>query len=85
MANAPLPWSLKGISRAARAAAKAAAKREGVPLGIWLSRMIREISAKEGGDAAAGGGSEVRDGSGLNSIERAAARIGLQPAGSQSR
>jgi len=77
MAKQPLPWSLKGVSRAAREAAKAAAKREGVPLGVWLSRVIRDISAKEGGGADTAGGSGTRDESGLNSIERAAARIAL--------
>lgn len=82
MANAPLPWSLKGISRAARDAARAAAKREGVPMGVWLSRVIREVSATENSDAATNSGEPAPGESGLNSIERAVARIGRQPTGS---
>lgn len=85
MANAPLPWSLKGVSRTAREAARAAAKREGVPLGVWLSRVIREVSATENGDAGVNDGVQAQDESGLNSIERAAARISLQSTGSQIR
>jgi hypothetical protein len=78
MANAPLPWSLKGVSRAARDAARAAAKREGVPLGVWLSRVIRDISAAEHGEAAPG--AETQNDPAMNSIERAVARSGLQTA-----
>lgn len=85
MANAPLPWSLKGVSRAAREAARAAAKREGVPLGVWLSRVIREISAAEIGDTGANNGVQDQDEAGRNSIERAVARIGFQPSGPQTR
>jgi hypothetical protein len=47
MTGGPLPWSLKGVSSAARSAAKDAARREGVPLGVWLGRIIRETDAAE--------------------------------------
>jgi hypothetical protein len=83
MANAPLPWSLKGVSRAARDAARAAAKREGVPLGVWLSRVIRDISAAERGDT--GPGAETQNGSAMNPVERAVARTGLRTADPSSR
>lgn len=39
MASSPHPWSLKGITPAAREAAKQAAEAEGVTLGVWLSRL----------------------------------------------
>ena len=43
-----LPWSIKGISPAAREAAKSAAGLEGVTMGEWVSRAIR----RSGGDDA---------------------------------
>ncbi len=46
-------WSVKGIEPSARAAAKAAAKRDGLTLGVWLSRAIA-TSASGGGEADAG-------------------------------
>ena len=36
-----IPWSIKGVSKEARAAAKKAAAWEGVTMGVWLSRAIR--------------------------------------------
>ncbi len=59
MTKVNMPWSLKGVSPEARRAAKAAAQRAGVPLGVWLSRVIRDVAAAHGtfrgnGDAAAG-------------------------------
>ena len=36
-----IPWSVKGVSKEARAAAKKAAASEGVTMGEWLSRAIR--------------------------------------------
>jgi len=48
MTSSPHPWSLKGISPAARAAAKQAAETEGVTLGAWLSRLIRDVAADQG-------------------------------------
>ena len=42
------PWSLKGITPAARAAAKQAAEAEGVTLGVWLTRLIRDVAADQG-------------------------------------
>lgn len=83
MVNAPLPWSLKGVSRAARDAAKAAARRESVPLGVWLSRVIHAISAEESVNQVTGAG-DATDETGLNSIERAAVRIGFHSGSQQS-
>ncbi len=42
------PWNLKGIDQRARAAAREAAREEGLSLGDYLNRLILE----EGGDAA---------------------------------
>jgi localization factor PodJL len=42
-----LPWSIKGVSAEAREAAKQAARSAGLPLGLWLSRVIREVAAQE--------------------------------------
>ena len=36
-----IPWSIKGVSKEARAAAKKAAASEGITMGEWLSRAIR--------------------------------------------
>ena len=36
-----IPWSVKGVSKEARAAAKKAAALEGVTMGEWLRRAIR--------------------------------------------
>jgi localization factor PodJL len=41
-------WNVKGIEPSARAAAKAAAKRERVTLGVWLGRTILKIEADGG-------------------------------------
>lgn len=35
------PWSVKGVSREDREQAKTAARRAGVPVGVWLSQQIR--------------------------------------------
>jgi hypothetical protein len=83
MADGPLPWSLKGVSRAARDAAKAAARREGVPLGVWLSKVIRDTSAAESGIGAVEAATS-NDETNLNSIERAVARIGFHSGGARS-
>lgn len=40
--KANIPWSVKGVSREAREAVKRAATAEGVTIGEWLSRAIRE-------------------------------------------
>ena len=39
------PWSIKGVSREDREAAKHEARKSGEPIGTWLSRRIREASA----------------------------------------
>ncbi|MEE3106303.1 MAG: hypothetical protein VX345_04740 [Pseudomonadota bacterium] len=41
-----LPWGIKGVTADARARAKAAAKRDGLTMGAWLSQAI------ESGDGA---------------------------------
>ena len=45
------PWSIKGVSPAARDAAKEGARISRQPLGRWLSQVIRKTSADEGGKA----------------------------------
>jgi hypothetical protein len=47
MADSGMPWSIKGVSADARAAAREAAKHAGEPLGSWLMRVIRETAAAE--------------------------------------
>src|ERR1700719_4580235 len=48
-----LPWNVAGIPPEAREAARAAARREGLPVGEWLTRRIlREISDLPGGPSA---------------------------------
>lgn len=42
-----LPWSVKGVEPDAREAAKAAARRDGVTLGVWLNRTIYANSAED--------------------------------------
>jgi localization factor PodJL len=36
-----MPWSIKGVSAEARTLAKAAAAREGLTMGEWVSRAIQ--------------------------------------------
>lgn len=48
MSKSPHPWSLKGITPAARAAAKQSADAEGVTLGVWLTRLIHDVAADQG-------------------------------------
>lgn len=48
MANSHHPWSLKGVTPTARAAAKQAAADDGVTLGVWLTRVIRDVAAGQG-------------------------------------
>ncbi|MEP3115248.1 hypothetical protein [Nisaea sp.] len=38
------PWSVKGISAEDREVAKIAARKAGVPIGVWLSEQIRQAS-----------------------------------------
>jgi hypothetical protein len=63
-----MPWSLKGVSREARRAAKSAAREAGLPIGAWLSRAIRATAAAEGVTVTT---TAARD----SLIERAMARI----------
>lgn len=41
------PWSVKGVSREDRDQAKSAARRAGLPVGVWLSRQIRASGGGE--------------------------------------
>lgn len=52
------PWSIKGVSPAARDAAKEGARISRQPLGRWLSQVIRKTSAAEGIEPV---GSEEQD------------------------
>ena len=47
MAKSDRPWAIKGVSPAARHAAKEAARQAGMPLGEWLTQIIHTISADE--------------------------------------
>lgn len=39
------PWSVKGVSAEDREAAKVAARKAGIPIGVWLSEQIRHASS----------------------------------------
>ena len=70
-----LPWSIKGVTAEARARAKAAAKRDGVTMGAWLSQTIAS------GDGAAPAGTEAPVGAAdiearLDALEGAGGRFG---------
>lgn len=39
------PWSIKGVSREDREIAKEQARKSGEPIGVWLSRRIRDASS----------------------------------------
>lgn len=45
MANAP--WSVKGIDPETREAAKVAARRAGMPVGAWLTQVIRQAAVSQ--------------------------------------
>lgn len=47
MANAPSPWSVKGVDPEAREAAKIAARKAGMTVGAWLTQMIRQSAADQ--------------------------------------
>jgi localization factor PodJL len=57
MVKANMPWSLKGVSPKARQTARTAAKQAGVPVGVWLTQVIREVSAAEQGRRGKGSAS----------------------------
>lgn len=80
MTDRNMPWSLKGVSREARDAAKREAKAAGMTIGAWLSRAINETAAAE----AADGQEEAGNGKArLNTVERMAALVAghtLKPA-----
>lgn len=40
--NSEKPWTIKGIAVETRTAAKKAARREGMTLGAWVDRTLRE-------------------------------------------
>jgi hypothetical protein len=81
MTKRPMPWSLKGVSTKARDAAKSAAADAGVPMGEWLSSVIREIAAAErlapgAAPTASAAPPGAASGPRLSSIERAMSRQG---------
>jgi len=41
------PWSVKGVSQEDRDQAKSAARRAGLPVGVWLSRQIRASGSND--------------------------------------
>lgn len=41
------PWSVKGIDPETREAAKMAARRAGMPVGAWLSQVIRQAAVNQ--------------------------------------
>ena len=49
MVKANMPWSLKGVTPKARKAARAAAKQAGVPVGVWLAKVIRRHGRRRTG------------------------------------
>lgn len=49
------PWRVDGISAEAADAATQAAEQAGMPLEVWLSRVIRETAARERQDRKRGG------------------------------
>lgn len=42
--NAPAPWNVRGVTEESRSAARLAARREGVTIGAWLDRAIRDAA-----------------------------------------
>jgi localization factor PodJL len=48
MAKSVLPWSLKGVSPEAREIAKKAAAQQGITIGEWVSRAIRDVGPEPG-------------------------------------
>lgn len=67
------PWSVKGIASQERDLAKQAARRAGVPIGVWLSQRIRE--------AAESGAREAQPAVAMDSPEQTApaGRFGFGP------
>src|SRR5882757_7147664 len=66
--RAELPWNVAGIPQEAREAARAAARREGLSVGEWLTRRIlRSLSGMEDETAAAPFESRPPSGAALDS------------------
>lgn len=53
MAKSVMPWSLKGVSPEAREIAKKAAAQQGMTIGEWVSRAIRDVGPEAGLPATA--------------------------------
>ena len=47
MSKPVLPWSLKGVSPEAREIAKKAAAQQGMTIGEWVSRAIRDVGPEQ--------------------------------------
>ena len=69
-------WNLRGVSPEARTAARESAEEAGVPLGAWLSQLIREMDAEELSAREADGALNkvINEAPRLSSIERAMLR-----------
>jgi len=97
MVDPSMPWSLKGISDEAREFAKQAADESQVPVGAWVSGVIRSAAMQESGagyiptaaaqpaaDTPAPTVQDTADRSGGSTIERAAQIVddfGFEPEG----
>jgi hypothetical protein len=49
----PAPWAIRGVTAEARNAAMSAARREGMALGEWLDRGIRQLVKQQRHDVPA--------------------------------
>ena len=69
-------WNLRGVSPETRAAARDSAEEAGVPLGTWLSQLVREMDAEElsAREADSGLTRVINEAPRLSSIERAMLR-----------
>lgn len=71
------PWSVKGVEPEAREAAKLAARKAGVPVGVWLNNIIRKSAAEQ----LKSGGSPQSYSPGPTSYGEPAGQPAGQPAG----
>ena len=72
MSKPVLPWSLKGISPEAREIAKKAAAQQGITIGEWVSRAIRDVGPVSHSDAPPMDVSALTEGSFSRAAEMAA-------------
>ena len=83
------PWSVKGVSQEDRDQAKSAARRAGLPVGVWLSQQIRASGANDDSSAeesVGGSTSQAPEKTGSeNSVSKAPPRGTPVRGGSDSR